>query len=543
MPGGLGDTRFNMFVLEHIWQWASGRAPSLVSPQVFYPYPYVLAFSDTHAGTAWAFVLARFSGADMYLAFKIWFALGYLGSFLAAYHVLRTLQPSRVFALAGAFVFAFSLPSMAQIGHPQLAWRVAIPYCFFFALRFGRFGRPTSALGFLFACSIQILINVYLGLFALILCGIVYCAAVATTRTQRIRCLKSDWRRLSLMLRYPTPAQGLLIAATAVAVACMATVMGFHAYVSMLYGFARSWSETATMVPRPQSYLIMDRLPYWRPISTWLPEVPVRSEHEIFLGIPTTLLVLCALGWALVWAPRCAPGCTLARPRDLFANSRILANAALVTFALFTGIGSVSAFFVLASLPGFDALRAVARYMIVFSFPLLLLIGLLLQEIQNRVNLRALTSAVGLVLFLWHAADVRLVQKSNYASEDSRTQIRALIAQAGPPDRRELLVVARAPHIFYIRDIGAMLAAQQIGQPLYNGYSGNWPHSAYFELSKSYECEKIADGLRAYGVWAQRHRFPSLEQGIDRIQVLGLPGCSIELADIRRRPALVDMKN
>jgi hypothetical protein len=51
IPGDLFDARFNSVILEHLYQWVSGRAPTLWSPGFFYPFEHVLAFSDNHLGS------------------------------------------------------------------------------------------------------------------------------------------------------------------------------------------------------------------------------------------------------------------------------------------------------------------------------------------------------------------------------------------------------------------------------------------------------------------------------------------------------------
>ena len=119
VPGDLGDARFNIYVLEHVFQWLRGDEVSLLSPGMFWPYPFALAFSDTHAGTAWVYALLRTGGLDQYQSFAIWVVLGYLATYAAAYHVARKLDLGPLVAGAFAFAFAFSLPAISQVGHAQ----------------------------------------------------------------------------------------------------------------------------------------------------------------------------------------------------------------------------------------------------------------------------------------------------------------------------------------------------------------------------------------------------------------------------------------
>ena len=61
VPGGLGDPRFNAFVLEHVYRWALGLEPSLWSPRIFFPFEDALAFSDSHLGTAAVYAVFSYS--------------------------------------------------------------------------------------------------------------------------------------------------------------------------------------------------------------------------------------------------------------------------------------------------------------------------------------------------------------------------------------------------------------------------------------------------------------------------------------------------
>jgi hypothetical protein len=69
VPGDLGDSRYNLYILEHGYRWLSGRDPSLLSPTFFYPYPGTLFWSDTHLGTVIVYSAFRALGVSPYSAF------------------------------------------------------------------------------------------------------------------------------------------------------------------------------------------------------------------------------------------------------------------------------------------------------------------------------------------------------------------------------------------------------------------------------------------------------------------------------------------
>ena len=51
VPGDLGDSRFNMYVLEHFYRYIGGVQKDFWSAPFFYPFPYTMAFSENHIGT------------------------------------------------------------------------------------------------------------------------------------------------------------------------------------------------------------------------------------------------------------------------------------------------------------------------------------------------------------------------------------------------------------------------------------------------------------------------------------------------------------
>ncbi len=120
MPG-YTDARFNEYLLEHLYQWVTGKAEGFWDAGFFYPFPLTIAFSDNHLGDGWVFAILRGLGVDAEDAFRGWYLVGFVVDFAACAFVLRRLGYSHLAAGAGAFLFTFGLPVTAQEGHAQLA--------------------------------------------------------------------------------------------------------------------------------------------------------------------------------------------------------------------------------------------------------------------------------------------------------------------------------------------------------------------------------------------------------------------------------------
>jgi hypothetical protein len=121
--GADGDSNLVNYILEHDYRWLTGQKlhHNLWSPPFFYPYPGVAAYSTVLLGALPLYAPWRLAGFEADTAFQLWTvsvsALNYLAGFLL---LRRLLGRSFVASTAGAFLFAWGTPRMAQIGHQQL---------------------------------------------------------------------------------------------------------------------------------------------------------------------------------------------------------------------------------------------------------------------------------------------------------------------------------------------------------------------------------------------------------------------------------------
>lgn len=493
LPGDAGDTRFNIYVLEHVWRWLTGEEPSLLSPRFFYPYPFALAFSDTHAGTAWAYMLFRLGGLDPYGALKGWFLLGYVLTFLASFHVARKFELPPFLASVVAFAFTFSLPSLAQMGHVQLVWRVGTPYAFFYIWRYGSDARATDFYLFVIAIALQTLINVYLGLFTFALCAVLFIVTVLTHVGPSLSLVVRDFRaRVTGLTRLDRRAIGLAVLAFA-SILLLAVVLGFHAYAGSLYGLGRRYGDMMNMIPQPQSYLLMDRLPYWSGVSNLFQGIKGRHEHQIFVGVPLVALTLLGLVFAFS-----SPN----RPNGLF---KVLALTIVASVGIFVAEHGLSAYWLLAQFPGFGALRAIARYGIILVFPVSIFAALVVRD--HFSERKWVINLVTLMFGTWIATDVALFDWKSFSANSARDRVENMLAQIPQNlgDNPVLAVSDKPGEAPFNRALDAMLAAQRLGIPLLNGYSGNFPPGSKMSFKT---CGEIIRMLKYYDAWAKRQNRP-----------------------------------
>jgi len=109
IPGDLGDSRFNLLVLEHGYQSFVRGTYDWPSPGQFYPATETLGWSDTHLGTLPLFAIPRLLGLSPERALQFWFLVVAALNLLSAQQLLREggvgngwAAPLGVTAFAGA---------------------------------------------------------------------------------------------------------------------------------------------------------------------------------------------------------------------------------------------------------------------------------------------------------------------------------------------------------------------------------------------------------------------------------------------------------
>lgn len=511
-PGGLGDARFNTFVLEHLYRFVTGRAQSFASPGIFYPFPDTLFFSDTHVGSAPFYILFRLIGFSELHAFTFWFILGYVATFVAADYAFARSGLRPVPAAVAAASFAFCLPSLAQIGHAQLVYRCGVPLAMLYLWRALRGGSIVALIASVTWLLVQILISVYLGVFlALLMASFAVAYVFFDGRPFAARSVDRPGRDIQRKAAPLTARDISLVLVFAALLAATAALLFEYVRVVRLYGFHRDVGVISTMLPRPSSYLMMDDLPYWHRLTLWLQDVPMRWEHQMFVGLGA--LGLFAAG---IWRLRFGQSC--AEERSL---NKAMLGALVVILVLTLNAGGafgyyskISLYSLLAQLPGFNAIRAVTRIIVVLMFPVAQIAGggvtLLLYEARPR----AVCACLGLMLIALAAYEVGAIVKPAFsiAAAEKRVDLLAWQAKARANAVARPILVMPQPlkqgDPPAVTQLDAMLAAQRLGWPTVNGYSGNTVPGA----SDVPNCGMAARQYRAFDAWEHaRNKIPQAD--------------------------------
>lgn len=174
-PGKLGDARFNMYMLEHAYQYFitnTSIAENYWSAPFMFPESNVITYSDNLLGTFPLFSIFRIFGAGVVMSFTLWFVTLTILNYLSAYFFIKWLMKDSYSAAIGAFIFAFSVALFSQAFHAQTFPRFAIPLAFWAALLFKKELSAKWLLGTILLVSYQIYCGIYLGFMLMIPVGI-----------------------------------------------------------------------------------------------------------------------------------------------------------------------------------------------------------------------------------------------------------------------------------------------------------------------------------------------------------------------------------
>ena len=492
IPGDLGDSRFNSVILEHLYQWVTGATPSLWSPGFFYPFERVLAFSDNHFGSGWAYVLFRLLNLPREEAYLGWFLVGSVLNFWACWWALRQLGFSVVGAATGAFVFAFGLPALHKESHAQLIYRFAVPLAFAAWYRFLTLPSATRLAQVILFCGLQFLCSIYMGIFLVYLLSAwlaVYLAArtgaVVSQRLSSSTSPHSTGSTLKAWIKQANRFHDLNKRNIWYVIgACIVLLLTFlmlrrYQLVALDYRFVRPPEELMSMLPRLGSYLLADQSVLTSWLGRQVADVPMRHEQQMFAGLGVWLVAV--VGLLSAWFFRS----TLTK--ELGQLTRISSLALLLLVAASLLVKGHSFYLFLAQLPGVGAIRAVSRIALVMLLPMAIIVAAGTDSLIRVWSSfwsgpQTRDQSVQVSLFLLALIGLLTLESLYFQPHHTpmqswrarRDKLEALITP--PPSKGAVLFVTQPKaEPFFMTEIDAMIYAQDHHLATLNGYSGNTP--------------------------------------------------------------------
>jgi hypothetical protein len=456
VPGDLADPRYNSVVLEHLYRFVIGSA-KLWNPDFYFPFEGALAFSDTHFGSGATYVLARLLGLSREHAFDAWFAGGTLFNFASALYVIRRLGLTTAAAALGAFFFAFALPVTGQDTHAQLVHRFAAPLAVLALWQMFERRRLADLARLSFFTVWQFYCSIYLGLFLVYLLAALAIALLILRRPFEWPLWRANLAAERVSLK--AAASGVLLLSTLAVIHLL-----FQYYlVSRTYSLWRPFGTE--MLPRLGSYLLADYSPLLRWLGRDFSVGDVRHEHQMFIGFGAIALILAAIVWR-----RHAPV-------PVLTQAMLIALGLL--FAGTLGIGEFSLYYLIAWLPGIEAIRAVSRIVLIMLIPMSVLVALGADAAWRRVRrplwgLPMLAGLAAVVIVEPLSVSLGSVPIANWQArlDAARGQLPLVV----PRDAILLLRYSSAdPYEQILVELDAVLLGQDLGYPVLNGYSNFHP--------------------------------------------------------------------
>ena len=137
--GDAGDARFNMFIMEHIYQFLLGNH-SFTDVGIFYPTSNTISYSDMNLVSGLFHSLLRTFGLNIYLAAHYsWILMHFLGSLILFFFLRNKLKLTTFCALIGVILFCYSCAYMFQLNRPQVLIFSLFPTSLWFIFNFFEF--------------------------------------------------------------------------------------------------------------------------------------------------------------------------------------------------------------------------------------------------------------------------------------------------------------------------------------------------------------------------------------------------------------------
>lgn len=504
IPGDFGDSRLNNYFLENIYQFLTGNSESLWHLGFYWPFPYVIGFSDNLFGSFFIYAIPRWITGEADTAFQIWYLFGYAANYFSAYYALRKIGISRLSASVGSAIFAFAIPVTAHMHHGQLHYRFGAPLSLLFLFQFLE-SRKIRLLTISGAWLVwQFYCGVYIGFFTLLLMLAVVIVFLFQQRenfrkflTEFIIALKVDWHESSGGNKAGTVAAWLLL------VGLMILLFFPYMRVSQLYGIKRSWAEIAIMLPRPQSYFIADSSWFWQqpnsPLSSFWSQpnsplsVPMRHEHQMFPGLLSMGLLLAAVVYGV-------------RTRDRAGQYFTLMICALGLLVIATlNLGGLSLWFFVYWLPLASAIRAMTRIDLIMLLPLAVSAAYFLDRIREKGKwgTRLILFVILPLLFIEFSATLL------YSSlkTDWRQRLDTKINMVKNELPKDAVLFFSSPEIDgqYTPELDAMWASLALRRKTMNGYSGDSPRYRGYGSIYGTDCTVLPKRVLSYLEFSRKH--------------------------------------
>ncbi|TNE52574.1 MAG: hypothetical protein EP343_00135 [Deltaproteobacteria bacterium] len=501
IPGNVGDSRFNLFVLEHWFRSLQGQN-HLLSPPMFYPVQGTLGYSDAMFLFSLPYCVLRFCSVGMFTAYQLTLYLAVALGLVSMWYLLnKKLGLSPVMAAFGALLALTSNVAYLSVGHTQLFAVNVIPCLVLCLWKYGsllgssrwswrriRYGLlAVVLLAALFLTSFYVAwFFLFFGLLFGLLFGITYVLNGGreswSTGKNLVVQHGGEWALLGLAF-----------------VVASLPFLWIYLPVAKQMG-ARPYWHVHLMLP--DALDIINLGPHNMTWSGLLQDVfPASMQKRLFQperykGIPPVTLVAFGAGGLLL----------LFRRRRFYSETNPLLHTALVSlfgtvllvWLLLWKMTPTYALWklVFSWVPGAGAIRAVFR----FQHIVVIAVAVVVAFVGYHLLERSTHKWTVLLLYVFLACvGLEQVNTGKFHQVSKARQSARLNKVPPPPSGCDsFFAILQPKQPFYGLSIDAMFVANRWGIPTWNGYSGNSP--------KGYPIVSPSSYYKRALYWIHKHR-------------------------------------
>ena len=455
-PGDLGDARFNMYILEHGYRCLIGMEEHFWSAPFMYPEPNMVTYSDNLLGNVPFYGFFRIIGFDLVTSFQLWIVVIVLLNYTSCYLFLKWLLKNKYAAVAGAFVFAFSIALHAQLAHVQVFPRYFIPLALWMLLLFKKNLNPKYFFWAVFFLVAQMYCGIYLGLFLIIPFAILIISILIIERRSLFSSIKllKWWSGIIIPQLF-----NLFLLALLMLPYIERTPEGKE------YQFAIGTVPTIySFFSASESSLI------WGGLSEMTKDHQFYWDHRLFVGGIAMLSIVFAI--FILFFTKISK-----RIPRMNQNVKLLLLVGVITMAFFIRFDQTSLYSFVFKLPGFNAMRSITRIINVELVFFALAVGYVMCLLTEQfIRFKQVLFIVLLGLLVVDNAHSDW-SRSRTSKKDAQARITRLEAKMMHIPEGSLVSyepdeVIGPSHVYHI---DAMLASQALNLKCVNGYSAMSP--------------------------------------------------------------------
>ena len=496
IPGDLGDSRFNNYILEHFHRFVTGKTDDYWNAPFMYPYANALALSDNLLGSAPIYSAFRALGLTREGAFQGWLLALFTLNYWCCLVALRKWAGNTVLAACAAYIFAFGIYNIGHMNNLQVLPRFIAPLALFFLWNHMRNGSWKWLLLAVLATAYQFYCGIYIGFILVYALFFLFLGHLIAYRRPSFLVRARDPRFVAVWLL--TIAAGLLLL-----VPLMTPYMAVPKDIA-----TRHYEEIAASIPRPVSYFFTHPAALsWRSLShVGVDAFPLWWNHFHFVGALPWLAVL-AVPFRLVSKSTCAE-----EKRLLMA----ITTTMVLSILFCMNLGGSSLYELVFQVPGFSVLRAIDRYInVLVLFFLILFVSVLRPLFQKRRTVWPLSLMLPVLAVQdnrWETSELNRFDKLE-AKMMVQDVARRITREYSGPDRFDAIAYEprmpahtsfeeRHGNVIHTQ-INVMLAAQELGIPVVNAYSGGYP-GPFIKFFQHMDHRTLVDWCAFNGIGTER---------------------------------------